>query len=233
MAKLFVKSVFLHVPKTGGTAIRNYIVDHHDTCEFRICASHDITLSNIMKDVAVVVTRDPLERFCSGFWSRKNYHLRQSLDSDNQYKKYQRPGGQSYTDFEKDILSKCATPDELLSLLRTDSKTQQALSISKSPLELLLRSLTYWLGDLETFKQQEYKVSLAFDMAQMTPIMLRYFNADLSYQDAFVRRSKDQFGFAQSYEVSNENVSWFTNSYRAEDYQLTNYIKQQFYFKSI
>jgi hypothetical protein len=225
-----VKPVFLHIPKTGGTALKNYKVDNPD-CNYFICNSHEHTIDRTGKHTAIIL-RDPLERFCSGFWSRKTFHLRQALAENSNYERYARDGKIDYSTFEKSILSKCSEPDDLLTLLQQDSTLSYNLSLSQCPLEVLTRSLVYWLGWLGDFKLKEHNVHMAFDLSSLSSIMLREFAVDLSYQDDFTKRSKTQFGFEQSYHVSNANAEWFVNSYRAADYALINYIKERPYYIS-
>lgn len=64
---------FLHIGKTGGTAIREALRGVHDSGRYALVMhNHHTTLRDIRKGEKVVVfLRDPLSRFVSGFYSRK------------------------------------------------------------------------------------------------------------------------------------------------------------------
>lgn len=64
---------FLHIGKTGGTAIRAALSDLHSTDAYDLeLHKHKVTLRDIPRGEKVVVfLRDPLSRFVSGFHSRK------------------------------------------------------------------------------------------------------------------------------------------------------------------
>ena len=93
-----------------------------------------------------------------------------------------------------------------------------------------MRSLTYWLGTLDEYKAAEKSVSLAVSLESLSAALFAKFKIDLGYQDPVVRRSKEQFGFEQSYDISESNKDWFTNNFRPEDYKLVDYIKNQPYY---
>lgn len=67
----------LHIGKTGGSALAYAVKNYLVTPKYRIIfCKHWITLSDIpKKDKAVFCIRHPVERFISGFYSRKFYDM--------------------------------------------------------------------------------------------------------------------------------------------------------------
>lgn len=64
---------FLHVRKTGGTAVRHVLEEHaaDSPCDIRL-HTHEFTLRDVpVGESAVWFLRDPLSRFVSGFYSRQ------------------------------------------------------------------------------------------------------------------------------------------------------------------
>ena len=64
---------FLHIGKTGGTAIKYALKDFQSSKGFHlICHPHATTLAEVPSgDLAIFVLRDPVDRFISGFNSRR------------------------------------------------------------------------------------------------------------------------------------------------------------------
>lgn len=221
------KIKFLHIPKTAGTALKNLIKDNSE-CGIIVHESHAVTLHQSGPNTAFVI-RDPVERFCSGFWGRKNYELRKQLSEAAENKPYY-IGGISHTDFELEIFEKASTPNGLINLLRTDDDFRKKFDSSTCPLNLVTKSLTFWLSGPAKYKVLESNVVLVVDIKDLSELLKKYFNLDISVQDAFKSRSKDQFDFEQSYDLSYINREWFKNHYRPADYELLDYIKSRKYF---
>src|SRR5690242_20312382 len=64
---------FLHVGKTGGTAVREALAPYAEAGRFHlIFHPHRVTLHDVPEDDGFVfIVRDPLGRYVSGFYSRK------------------------------------------------------------------------------------------------------------------------------------------------------------------
>ena len=79
----------LHIGKTGGSALAYAVKNYLVTPKYRIIfCKHWITLSDIpKKDKAVFCIRHPVERFISGFYSRKFYDMPKPFFYGTQEKK--------------------------------------------------------------------------------------------------------------------------------------------------
>lgn len=221
------KTVFLHIPKTGGTAIKNALIDREASID--IFHSHNRTLASSPQPVCFVL-RDPLARFCSGYWERKHSHLRemQARDPVNQY--YARSGYGALTEFEQDLFQTASTPDQLISWLKASPLNADLLAQSASLLEMVTRPLTFWLGTLAEYQEKESKVVVAIDMPSLTTAMMSLFDVDLDRQTPFMSRSHTAFDIKINNQVSACNQAWFKTVFRPEDYLLVDYIKTRPYF---
>lgn len=224
------KIKILHIPKTAGTALKNYVKDNSD-CGLFVHRNHSVTLAQSGPGTMFIV-RDPVERFCSGFWGRKNYELRKDLGQLDENKPYY-VGGISHTDFEKTIFDQAPTPNDFITSLRTNDEFRKKFDSDSCPLNLVTKSLTFWLGGPAKYKVLESNVVLVVELKDLTSALKKYFNINIEDQSAFKSRSKSQFEFEQSYEISFANREWFKNYYRPADYELLDYIKSRKYFARI
>ena len=144
--------------------------------------------------------------------------------------KYKDIPGFGYKDFdalEQQILGQCKTPDEFLTYIREGGQTKNATP----GLFELTASMTHWLGDLDTFKQNQSKVELVYHINNLDTVTKQIYDIQLP-SDPFRKRSRELFGFNQSYNVSPINKRWFEREYRQQDYELIAYIKTQPFFYS-
>jgi|TARA_R110002153_G_scaffold7259_1_gene32625 FkbM family methyltransferase len=220
---------FLHVPKTGGTALKNAqkIAKKEKTIStpYLISNSHEFVLSSYKDNVGVII-RDPWKRFCSGFWERKTNDLRQALNSkaDPQFKENIKKTYLDLTEKETEILSQCNTPNDLITYIKQNPDVLQLCTKQNQgfPLGVVLAPLTDWLGTVVDYKEHEHKVGLACSTGQLTSTMKTHFNMDMP-TDPFLARTRTQFDVKQSYDCTPENLKFFKNM-RAQDYELMNYI---------
>ena len=89
---------FLHVSKTGGTAIKHVLKSHLTTPEFAIVLhGHRHTLRDVPTgDKVIFCLRDPISRFVSGFYSRlrqgqPRYFVRWSADEETAFSDFDTP----------------------------------------------------------------------------------------------------------------------------------------------
>jgi len=89
---------FLHVSKTGGTAIKHVLKLHLATPEYAIVLhGHRQTLRDVQKgDKVIFCLRDPISRFVSGFYSRlrqgqPRYFVRWSADEEIAFRHFDTP----------------------------------------------------------------------------------------------------------------------------------------------
>lgn len=220
-------TTILHIPKTAGTNIKNSLVDTRNT-KIRMANSHDVTLKSVSGD-CVFFIRDPLERFCSGYWERKTNKMRRELNNKAEIR-YRRSGYRDYTPYELAVFGQTSTPDEYITKLRTDPAwLKENLNFAFMGIYVTTASLVNWLGTLEEYKTLEHKVSHVAMVSDVASFVKEKFHLDL-HTDPFLARTRSQFKISQSYEVSEENSSWFKNHFKVEDYRLVEYIKQQPYF---
>jgi len=227
---------FLHITKTAGTAIKNSLKDC-PRANVSIARRHDKTLEN-SKNVGIII-RDPWQRFCSGFWERKTLkELRAVRKNDDLLPKRYRTGGMgvNYTPFELDLFDNAKTPDELISYFRVKNALPRKfnefeMDTHNNNFGQLCASYTYWLGNLNEYKELEDKVEIAVDINFLTEIMQQEFGLTMN-QNPYVARKRSQFNLPQSYDISYDNLVWFQN-WRAEDYKLVEYIKTRPYYRSM
>ena len=224
-------SVYLHIPKTAGTALRNAFLlpeNQGKILPFTVAPTHNVTVLNCERQVFFSI-REPLERFCSGFWERFT-NPRRRLLNDNAPLRYQGEGYNDMADVESAVFKEFPTPNELLSALRTATYDQKKFAINNTELNLLLAPLKYWTGDLNKYKLFENKVGAVFDQKNLSKIMQETFMIQMP-RDPFLKRSRDQFpDLDQTYEVSDENKEWFEKTFRRADYKIIEYIKTRPYF---
>lgn len=227
--------VYLHIPKTAGTALKVLIKQGHRF--FDVASTHQTVLRD--KHSVIFGIRDPWERFCSGFWEIKTLNLRhrRNMQLGNYVTNSFEQLESSYPAWYKSILSECDTPDKFCSLLQADvdlhkklyNFDEQVRYHTHTPLGIVTQSITWWLGKLDEYKLLEDRVVRAINVNSLQRFMQNYFNITMP-EDPFLARSRKQFDIEQSYEASANNLDWFINYFRADDYKLINYIKQQNYY---
>ena len=222
---------YLHIPKTAGTALKNIALE--TKLPFRI-PSHNVTL--IAADKVIFSLRDPWSRFASGFWEAKTFSLRKIIGSAPEYKKYLRGGYRPVT--ERTQLEQEAyeieTPNAFVDWLREDQDRrdefyQRPMDERTRPLSLLTESLTWWIGDMDTYLDLEHKVTAVFDQMHLKRIMLEHAGITMP-EDLFISRDRRLFEFSMDSTCTAENLRWFCEEFRSNDYRLIDYIKTRPYF---
>ncbi len=219
--------VYLHIPKTAGTAIKNLKIDY-PKLPLHPARGHSYNINNFPK-VAFGV-RDPWERFCSGYWERVTQPERKLLNSKAPVE-YRRSGYRDLASWEISLFDSCPTPNDLITVFKKYDTLYENIILSKSPLTDLMKPYTFWIGDLEYYKTVEHKVVYAFNVSNLTNIFETLFNVALP-KDPFLKRSRDQFDIEQSYFISDENLEWFKEKFRKDDYVLLDYIKTRPYYRT-
>lgn len=227
--------VYLHIPKTAGTALKVLIKQGHRF--FDVASTHQIILKD--RHNVIFSVRDPWERFCSGFWEVKTLKLRhqRNMQLDNGVTNDFEQLESRYPSWYKSILSECNTPNDFCSLLQSDANLHKKLyNFDKqvryhihTPLGIVTQSITWWLGKIDEYKGLEDRVVRAINLKSLRRFMHNYFNITMP-DDPFLIRSRKQFDTEQSYESSANNLDWFINHFRADDYNLIEYIKQRPYY---
>lgn len=226
----------LHISKTAGTALKNALKDAKNK-PFSISNTHSITLLSLDNNVGFIL-RDPWQRFASGFWERKTLKMIREVRRDRSKLpfKYKTGGmGVDYTQFEKDIFNVAFTPNDLITLLKNNPEVAKEfnhyeMDTPQNNLGQVCASYTYWLGDLDTYKENEHKVSIVIDQKSLTAVMKNEYNITM-HTDPYIARTREQFDIEQSYDITPENLAWF-KQWRSEDYALIEYITQQPYYRT-
>lgn len=131
---------FLHVSKTGGTAIKQALQDAErtDTCRI-VLHPHHVRLIDLPRGERVFFfLRDPVERFVSGFYSR----LRKGRP------RYHNP----WTSLEEKAFRRFQTPRALGSAISSsDHETRWAALHAMGNIGHVRVGYRYWLGEKEYF----------------------------------------------------------------------------------
>ncbi|MBD3328478.1 hypothetical protein GF340_04200 [Candidatus Peregrinibacteria bacterium] len=152
LAKLQKKDIvhFLHIGKTGGSSIKYALHDKKKVLTNHkfiiLCHAHNFTLTDTMVgEKLFFVVRDPVDRFISGFYSRKRQGLPRICVE--------------WSDSEKEAFEAFATPNELALALSSKDPT------TKEKAEKAMRSIghvrsSYW----DWFKSEELLLSRKSDI---------------------------------------------------------------------
>jgi hypothetical protein len=134
---------FLHIGKTGGTAIKEALTPHAESGDWLIkLHRHAVTLENIAAGEGVIFfLRDPLTRFVSGFYSRQRqgqprYFYRWSPD-------------------EKSAFERFATPNKLaLALSDENAETRAAAEKAMRTIQHVRDFYARWFGSEDYFRSR-------------------------------------------------------------------------------
>jgi hypothetical protein len=148
-AKLTNKTVvhFLHIGKTGGSAIKNSIGEIKLTpTHLHIFHPHDIILSDIpKKDKIAFFLRNPITRFTSGFYSRK----RQGKPL------YDTP----WHEEERIAFSNFDTPNQLAEAISSSDKHVREKGIyAMNNIHHVKTTYNDWFGDIKHFKSRQHDI---------------------------------------------------------------------------
>lgn len=222
------RSFMLHIPKTGGTALK--WLEHQGTeLPFQIAEMHHFTLSKMKAQGRRVsfIIRDPLERFCSGFWEAKTQTKREQIALE---KKLETRGfwlgyGR-WNEIEQQLLSEYHTPNDILTHWRRFGDYNE---IRKGVLYWTTAALTFWLGKLPQYQLAENYVDLVIESQDLDRVMQDRFGIEMP-RDPFYRRDRSLFDIPRDDTISEENRVWFRESWRQHDYELIDYIRSQPYY---
>lgn len=222
--------IFLHICKTGGTALKYLSKENKARLGFNIAKVHNTTLTNC-NGRAIFGIRDPWERFCSGYWERATMTLRR--DYYHQHMKDKEVASFGYSNLRQEesaLIAAHPTPNALITHWR-EAKIGWGNRQMNIPLWELLAPITRWTGNLQSYKENEHRVELVYEVSNMSKIFLDLYNVAMP-EDPFFRRSRQLFGIEQSYHITTENLVWFREVFRAEDYELIKYIRGRPYYRS-
>lgn len=134
---------FLHIGKTGGTAIKAALEGNLETKSFHVLVTpHPFTLRDVpLGDKFTFVLRDPVSRFVSGFNNRQ-------LEGRPSYV-------QPWTRRERVSFSEFPSANELaLGLYSRDSKLRKKARRAMISIEHVNTSYDYWLGSVDYLRSR-------------------------------------------------------------------------------
>lgn len=133
---------FLHIRKTGGTAIKTVLRDNLESRYYSIhLHRHNIKLMDIPEGQKVFFfLRDPITKFVSGFYSRQ--------------RKGQPRYNIEWNKAEENVFNTFNTPNELAVALGKTSSSNHDLAIKAMGIIRHLTSYYTWFKDLEYFKSR-------------------------------------------------------------------------------
>lgn len=131
----------LHLGKTGGTALKQALLDHGDRSRYRLLLhGHTVTLADVpVGERFMFIVRDPLSRFVSGFHGR----LREDRP------RYHYP----WKEEERVAFGIFKTPEQLATALGSeDSVVRAEAEAAMRGIGHVNTSYWFWFGDEETFR---------------------------------------------------------------------------------
>ena len=214
MAEIFFKGKrqrvhFLHVGKTGGSAVKSVLNDFRETPEYSLVLhGHKISLRDVPNgELVVFFLRDPISRFVSGFYSR------------------QRKGEPCYSikwrPIEKEVFQRFSTPNEMAVSLADERSSGHALAVRAMESVNHFKPYSKWYIDFDYFRSRTddilfigFKESLDADFIQLKRIFKIHQDIHLPTDDITAHRNPtnlnkyiDEQGIAALRE-------WYSEDYR-------------------
>lgn len=218
----------LHITKTGGTALK-WLEHQGVELPFEIAEMHHFTLSKMKSQGrhTAFIIRDPLERFCSGFWEAKTQPEREriALGKKSETRGFWL-GYARWNEIERELLEEYHTPNALLTHWRKFGDYNQ---IRKGVLYWTTVSLTFWLGKIPQYQHNEDFVDLVIESRDLDSVMLDQYGIKMP-TDPFYRRDRSLFEIPRDDAISEENLVWFREEWRRHDYELIDYIRSRPYY---
>lgn len=158
---------FIHIGKTGGTALKHTLTGHESDGAYRIVLhEHEFRLGMVKPgEKAFFFLRDPVERFRSGFSSRKRQ------GRPRHYYPWTRAEAQAFTVFED-------ANDLALALSSQDGVRREAAYNAMRSIQHVADSYVGLFGDIDTVKAAADKIlfvgfqeSLDDDFAQLLALL--------------------------------------------------------------
>ncbi len=200
---------FLHISKTGGTAIKYAIRQHPATEQYIIhLHPHNFRLSHVpIGEKVIFFLRDPISRFVSGFYSR------------------QRQGQPRYfspwSTNEKIAFEKFDTPNQLaLALSSINIEERQCAQFAMKHIQHIKDPYWNWFGNEDYFKSRlsdilfiGFQEQLKEDFKVLKSIIGLSHNTELPTDDVQAHRNPKQLnGTMENMAVTNLKI-WYKNDY--------------------
>ena len=133
----------LHIPKTGGNALRYALGKELETDRYVVTFHmHDLTLRDVPKgDFVFFILRDPVTRFVSGFYSRKRQGQPKNFNP--------------WTPGEKAVFEEFSSPNEMaLALTSEDVEKKARATFGMDQLQWVTKSYWYWFENEAYFRSR-------------------------------------------------------------------------------
>lgn len=205
---------FLHIGKTGGTALRNVFSNYPPTGNRVLVAhGHTTTLADVPPGEKVVfVLRNPLTRYISGFNSRlregqPRYFSPWSPEEGTAFKKFPRP-----TELAEALASTC--PETKVA---AEHAMRNILHVSE-PYAKWFDSLDYLESRRADIKYVGFQESLHTDFEELKKALCLPANAELPSDKVAAHRSPD--GVDKTLSPLAEEIlrSWYAEDFKFIDY---------------
>ena len=137
---------FLHIGKTGGSAVKSVLKNYQETPKYLIkLHGHGTSLNDVPKgDSVIFFLRDPVSRFISGFYSRQ--------------RKGQPRYYSEWTPQEKKVFEHFSTPNEVAISLGNDQSTDHSLAIMAMNSVGHFKRYNKWYIDFGYFKSRLHDI---------------------------------------------------------------------------
>jgi hypothetical protein len=215
---------FLHIGKTGGTAVRDTLQDHTLTPKYKIFLhGHHFTLAKVPEgDKCFFVLRDPISRFVSGFYGR------QRMDRP----RYNLP----WLPTEEIAFKHFQTPNQLaLALSSPDSEARAAAEAAmegiahvRSSYWQWFRNEDYFLSRLEDILFVGFQEQLSADFATLRALLHLPETVVLPEGGAKAHRNPDHLDKHLDEEGIANLRAWY-----ARDYEFLSLCKTKFHYPTV
>lgn len=177
---------FLHIGKTGGSAIKNVLRKHLETEKYVIKThSHNKSLKDIPKGEQVIFfLREPMSRFISGFYSRQ--------------RKGQPLFYREWSEIEKVVFETFMTPNQIACSLADQNSISHSLAKKAmknvqhfSPYKKWYSDVEYFLSRIEDVLYIGFQESLNENFSELKNILELPESASLPTDDVLSHKNPD------------------------------------------
>lgn len=200
---------FLHIGKTGGSAVKYVLKDFVKTPEYSLkLHGHEITLKDIPKgDSVIFFLRDPVSRFISGFYSRQRkgrprYHSEWSPQ-------------------EKEVFEHFTTPNEIAVSLANERAEDHALAIMAMQSVQHFKPYKEWYVDFDYFESRfedilfvGFQESLDADFMKLKKILKIPQSITLPTDDIIAHRNPKDINKSIDEKGVKALIKWYSDDYR-------------------
>ena len=169
LGKISNEYIFIHVPKCGGTSLRNHL---NKKLNAYICDWHEIKLKHLNPNQkAIVCLRDPIKRFESAFYSK--LHMKINLNKE-----------------ELNFYHRFADVNVFIDALIHDNKNvvNYLKKLNSIPLIARYSSLEYWFGSLNYLEKNKHKIKFVIKLEDLNNDLSQVFKAEKLQPQPFIKK---------------------------------------------